>query len=59
MLFNESQCLNGLTGGVRDIKKVKDSAMKRWDRGLREVAATKRQLCDLAERMDCPPGNRS
>ena len=36
-----------------------NSAMKRRDRDLREFAATKRQLCDLAERLDCDegPGN--
>ena len=33
-----------------------NSEMKRQDRDLREFAATKRQLCDLAERLDCDEG---
>ena len=33
-------------------------AMKEWERDLREFAATKKQLCDLAERMDCPLSTR-
>ena len=37
---------------------MQKSVMKRWEKDLREFAATKKQLCDLAERMGCPLSTR-
>ncbi|KAK2563380.1 hypothetical protein P5673_013076 [Acropora cervicornis] len=55
-LFNESQCSwNPLkirpTTTANEFEK---DGTKKWERDLREFAATKRQLCDLVKKMDCP-----